>query len=187
MTASCTELPTTGFPDQLWPGDHVRLDGRDALFSEMKNPWIYNATGKWHDGHMWVFTDDRMEMIQLERIETFERVAIPEARFTDQPFRGEFFWGWYTQAEPSASMFWDLTGPFKDGTYTIRCVNLYDLARHTSGSRRVVRPGWVNGMIKQDGLLLDNRGAPVPFFMPSFMPDSLRLTSRELAYQPRLL
>lgn len=187
MMTLYTTQPST-LPDQLWPGDHVRLNGRtDAFFAELKKSWIYKPTGKWYDGHVWIFTDAERAMIQLESIKTFEVVARPEVFFTDFPDRGTWFWQWYTQAEPCASMFWELTGPYANETYSIATVSLHDVGRHVASPHRPIGHGGINNIFKIDGRLVDRYGCPIPFFIPSFLPASLTFKSKELTHQRRLL
>lgn len=170
--------------DQLWPGDHLRVNGQDMLFDDWVEPW--EISGQHYDGFVRGFVDTGSVMVMHQRIETIELVARPEVRFTDRPVRGDWVWQWYTCAEPGASIFWELVGPWKDGTYTLRTVNRYDLERHVKADRFNVRPGWINGLTWVDGQFIDEYGAPVPFFTPPFVPECLQLGARASRFQPRL-
>lgn len=172
-------------PNQLWAGDHVQINGENMMFDEYKETY-HHPDGAVLEGFIRVFKDSGSAMIMLRKIETFEPVVIPELRFTDQPKRGDWFWRWHTTAEPYMSMFWDIVGPFGNGTHTLRVINKYDVARYVTGKRRTLRsPGWVNDVLKDDGQLT-LRGIPIPFFDLPFVPACLRLGSRDLVHQPRL-
>lgn len=167
----------------LQEGDHLKVNGIDTLYSRHSTEhgcWLEVVT---HEGYLMLALpgDSDATWSPEVKLESLELVTRPEFRYPCHPERGDWFYIWYyPDSPPALYVFWDIYGPFKDGSYTIAELHPHDIPKWRKRECKfdTIR-GWTNGVeMKEDGLY--DCGRRIPFFTPPFVPDCLRLPPSQL-------
>lgn len=167
-------------------GDHVRIDGKDAMYGGhcigygwWLRIWLHN-----HEAMIALPNppESEVEFLFKETMKTLELISKPQFYYTNNPIRGDWFYIRYTIEKPMAYIYWDMAGPYGDDTYTIHELNPWTLLRYRERPGQLKRHyGWTN-YIKRTTNALHDRNGPIQFFQPPFLPDCLKMPNTQLKF-----